>query len=73
MLTSLPLGEAPPEVFGLHPNATITRDLAEARQLLDSLSLTTSTLASVRHSDAGDMEGKRQVLLVNSKELLKTL
>mgnify|MGYP001806687662 CR=1 FL=1 len=45
-LSRLPLGEAPPEVFGLHPNAAISRDLAEARQLLDGLALTTTTLTS---------------------------
>ncbi|PNH05107.1 Dynein heavy chain 7, axonemal [Tetrabaena socialis] len=54
MLTQLPLGEAPPEVFGLHPNATITRDLAEARQLLDGLALTTTSLtASGLSEEAG--------------------
>ncbi len=33
-------------MFGLHPNATISRDLAETKQMLDSLALTTSTLAA---------------------------
>ncbi|KAG2500939.1 hypothetical protein HYH03_000764 [Edaphochlamys debaryana] len=46
VLSRLPLGEAPPEVFGLHPNATITRDLAEAKQLLDGLALTTGALGA---------------------------
>ncbi|EFJ49499.1 flagellar inner dynein arm heavy chain 11 [Volvox carteri f. nagariensis] len=52
VLSSLPLGEAPPEVFGLHQNAAITRDLAEARQLLDSLALTTATLAATSDTAA---------------------
>ncbi|GIL46228.1 hypothetical protein Vafri_3260 [Volvox africanus] len=61
-LTALPLGEAPPEVFGLHPNATITRDLAEARQLLDGLSLTTSTMAAARNisTDESPRSGMQQ-------------
>ncbi|GLC77190.1 hypothetical protein PLESTF_001896200 [Pleodorina starrii] len=57
VLTSLPLGEAPPEVFGLHPNATITRDLAEARQMLDGLALTTSSMAQAHQADAGRQSG----------------
>ncbi|KAG2430514.1 hypothetical protein HXX76_010037 [Chlamydomonas incerta] len=58
VLSRLPLGEAPPEVFGLHPNAAISRDLAEARQLLDGLALTTTTLTSAAAAVAGaDGEG----------------
>ncbi|KAG2427037.1 hypothetical protein HYH02_014682 [Chlamydomonas schloesseri] len=53
VLSRLPLGEAPPEVFGLHPNAAITRDLAEARQLLDGLALTTTSLTAAAAAAAG--------------------
>jgi dynein heavy chain len=37
----LPLNEAP-QVFGLHPNALVTRDLQDTKLLLDSLLLTQS-------------------------------
>ncbi|KXZ43279.1 hypothetical protein GPECTOR_96g745 [Gonium pectorale] len=60
MLAKLPLGEAPPEVFGLHTNATITRDLAETRQLLDGLALVTATLTAAttaRAEEANPADG----------------
>lgn len=44
-INSLPL-IAQPEVFGLHENADITKDLQETNQLLDSLMLTQSRDAS---------------------------
>jgi hypothetical protein len=40
-LSHLPLNEAP-QVFGLHPNALVTRDLQDTRLMLDSLLLTQS-------------------------------
>jgi dynein heavy chain len=43
----LPLVEGP-EVFGLHDNATITMDLQNTQQLLDSLLLTQVSLGFTR-------------------------
>jgi hypothetical protein len=43
-LSHLPLNEAP-QVFGLHPNALVTRDLQDTRLLLDSLLLTQSQVS----------------------------
>ncbi|KAJ9518808.1 hypothetical protein QJQ45_026081, partial [Haematococcus lacustris] len=40
-MSELPLSEAP-SVFGLHPNALVTRDLQDTKLLLDSLLLTQS-------------------------------
>ncbi|GFR40055.1 hypothetical protein Agub_g593 [Astrephomene gubernaculifera] len=60
VLTRLPLGEAPPEVFGLHPNATISRDLAEARQLLEGLALTTTSLTATRQTEEAGEQSDAQ-------------
>ena len=51
-MTELPLIEQP-EVFGLHDNATITKDLQDTNVMLSSLLLTQS-----RAAGGGDGDGK---------------
>ena len=51
-MAELPLIEQP-EVFGLHDNATITKDLQDTNLMLSSLLLTQS-----RAAGGGDGEGK---------------
>ncbi|KAF5834888.1 hypothetical protein DUNSADRAFT_8192 [Dunaliella salina] len=50
-LSRLPLSETP-EMFGLHPNALITRNLQDTKQMLDSL-LATMSQSESRTSEGG--------------------
>lgn len=52
-MDALPAGGAlPPGVFGLHPNADTSKDLADCQQLLAAMALTSSATSSTAASPA---------------------
>jgi len=68
-LSRLPLSETP-EMFGLHPNALITRNLQDTKQMLDSL-LATMSQSESRTSEGG--KSPEDIVYAGAGEILDKL